>query len=214
MFEYRGWWFPDGENHFPMMLDKGLLKSGLAEYQPTPRNRSLQYIKNKRVAIDIGANVGLWSKPLAAVFDQVYAFEPVKIFVDCLKKNILKNTKIFEVALGNEVSNIDMIITEENMGQTHVNFNTKGKGSIPMTMLDAYNFTDVDYIKVDCEGFEYPILMGAKNTIITNKPVIVVEQKPHPHFANQWKQTEAINYLISLGMKQVDRYNDDYIMSF
>lgn len=214
MFESHGWWFPDGETHFPMMLRKGISKIGKPEYQSRPRDKSLEYVKQKRVAIDIGANVGLWARPLAEQFREVICFEPVHQFVECLRKNMLPNTKVLEVALGNEFSTIDMIITEENMGQTHVDLSTKGKGSIPLTTLDSYNFHEVDYMKLDCEGYELAVLQGAQNTLLANRPVVVVEQKPHPHFAKHWEQTAAIDYLEKLGMLVVDRVNDDYILKF
>lgn len=215
MKEVKGWWFPDEEMHFPMMLAKSIKKSGLAEYQSGARDTSLKYIKNKRTAIDIGANVGLWSRPLAEVFDNVICFEPVKLFCECWHKNMAgKNAMLYEVALGNEVTTVKMVITEENMGQTHVDPNNIGKGDIPMTMLDAYSFANVDYIKIDCEGYELPILQGAKNTILANKPTIVIEQKAHPHFSKMWGPTQGIEFLESLGMKHLDKFNDDHVLGF
>ena len=214
MFEHLGWWFPDGEKHFPLMLNKGVTVLGKPEYQSKIRDKSLEYVTNKRIAIDIGANVGLWARPLATQFETVIAFEPVQIFLDCLKKNMLPNTKIFEVALGNEFSTVDMNVTKDNMGQTHVNLDTKGKGSIPLTTLDNYDFNDVDYIKIDCEGFELAVLQGSERTLIRNKPIVVVEQKPHPHFAKLWHKTAALDYLEKIGMRIVDRVNDDYVLAF
>jgi len=208
------WWFPDGEEHFPIMLNKSMVTSGKSEYQSKIRDTSLAYVKNFRIAIDIGANVGLWARPLASQFREVIAFEPVPVFLQCLKRNMLQNTKVFEVALGNEFGTVDMIITEKNMGQTHIDINSIGKGSTPLTRLDTYNLEEVDYIKVDCEGFELPVLQGGEDTIKRNRPVIVVEQKPHPYYSEKWGQTAALDYLKSLGMIILDRVNDDHVLGF
>ena len=85
MYNSHGWWFPDTEDHFPKMLDKSISKGGPAEYQYQVRDRSLQFVTNKRVALDIGANVGLWSRSLVKHFETVVAFEPVPMFRDCLR---------------------------------------------------------------------------------------------------------------------------------
>lgn len=211
----NGWWFPDGETHFPQMVSESLKHIGRAEYQHLARNKSLQYVKKKRTAIDIGANVGLWSRPLADIFERVICFEPVEIFAECWHKNMAgKNALFYQMALGNEVTMIDMVITPRNMGKTHVNPNTIGKGQIPMSVLDAYSFTNVDYIKIDCEGYELPVLEGAKNTILQNKPIIILEQKSHPYFSKFWGQKQGIKFLESLGMKHLDQVNDDHVLGF
>lgn len=43
--------------------------------------------------------------------------------------------------------------------------------------LDSINFLvdKIDFIKIDCEGGEYPILKGAKNLIQTHKPSMLIE---------------------------------------
>ena len=88
MREFMGWWFPDIESHFPKMLQKNVSKGGPAEYQQKVRLRSFDFVKNKRTALDIGANVGLWSRDLVKHFDHVMAFEPVEMFRECLSKNV------------------------------------------------------------------------------------------------------------------------------
>jgi len=75
MREFMGWWFPDIESHFPKMIKKNVDKGGPAEYQQPVRLRSLAHVKNKRVALDVGANVGLWSRDLVAHFDRVIAYD-------------------------------------------------------------------------------------------------------------------------------------------
>lgn len=213
MIEHLGWWFPQGETHFQKMLNKSVAKGGPARYQYQVRDRSLRYVKNFGVALDIGANVGLWSRDLCEHFAHVTAFEPVAMFRDCLIKNVPSNKLTVEpVALGDENTMVNMIITEDNMGHTHVDPASIGQGTVPVRRLDDLNFSVVDYIKLDCEGFEYKIIQGAAETIRRCRPVIVVEQKPHDMY-NQ-NQHVAISLLQNLGMIRLDQVKDDWIMGW
>lgn len=47
--------------------------------------------------------------------------------------------------------------------------------SVPLVTLDSYNFSNVDIIKIDVEGFELEVLKGATQTIETNRPIVQVE---------------------------------------
>ncbi len=214
MHEQYGWYFPDIEKHFPEMLAKNISKGGPPEYQQPVRLRSLQHTKSKRVALDIGANVGLWSRDLVKHFEQVIAFEPVAMFRECLVRNVTSaNLTVESVALGDRQGLIKMVITEGNTGHTHVDPNAIG-GDTEIKRLDSLNLPVVDYIKIDCEGFEYRVLQGAEQTIKRCRPVIVIEQKPHEMYSKDYGQYAAIGLLEAWGMVKVDQVKDDWIMSW
>jgi FkbM family methyltransferase len=215
MHEHMGWWFPDTETHFPKMLNKSVAKGGPAEYQYQVRDRSLNHVKQFGVALDIGANVGLWSRSLCNRFDTVIAFEPVEIFRECLSRNVVsQNIMIKDFALGNEDTTATMIITEGNTGHTHINPESLGHGNIEVRRLDSLELNQVDYIKMDCEGFEYRVLQGAEQTIRRHRPVVVVEQKPHDAYSSQYGQHAAIELLQSWGLIRLDQVKDDWIMGW
>ena len=46
---------------------------------------------------------------------------------------------------------------------------------VPQHTLDSYNFTDVDVIKIDVEGYELQVLEGAINTVSQNRPIVQIE---------------------------------------
>lgn len=214
MYNKHGWYFPDYDTHFAEMLDKNIAKGNQPVYQQPVRKRSFTYLKNNNFAIDVGANVGLWTKDMSEEFTFVWAIEPVEDFRQCLQKNIFNNNvDIKPFALGAENTVIDMIITEENTGHSHVDIDSLGKGTIPMHRLDDLNIPPLDYIKIDCEGYELNVLKGAEQTIKEHKPIIVIEQKFHKDVGHA-DDGEAVTFLRSFGARQLDKVRNDLIFGW
>ena len=215
MREHYGWQFPDFETHLPKMLKKSVDKGLPAEYQIAVRRRSIDLCKKRDVALDIGANVGLWSRDLANSFGRVIAFEPVELFRQCLQRNVTaENLEIRPIALGDNDTRGTMIITEDNAGHSHLDPNSMGTGDVDVVRLDSLALPIVDYIKIDCEGYEYRILQGAEQTIRRCRPMIVIEQKPHDAYSKQYGQFAAVELLQSWGMSRLDQVKDDWIMGW
>lgn len=217
MKKVRSWYFPDEEQHLMMFIER------TDSYQEDSRIYSLAQVKKYKggynTAIDIGAHVGLWSKDLAGVFKKVYAFEPMPKMIECYEKNVLeqyKNVTLYKCALGHKEGFVHMDFTDNNTGNTHVNMNITG-GETEMKTLDSFQFTGIDYIKIDAESFEEYVLRGATQTILINKPVITIEQKPHPFYNDQpdfHGQFGGRDYLLSLGMKYVGATRNDLVFAF
>ena len=113
--------------------------------------KSKPYIKNFRIAIDIGCRDGDYSLPLIEDFDKVHAF-------DYRPRMKYKNKKLtyYQVALGDistEVKATGGVIKED------------GDKFVQQKRLDDYTLSDVDYIKIDVEGHELKVLKGAIATI-------------------------------------------------
>jgi len=216
MYNKHGWWFPDEDTHFCEMLDKNIAKGNQPVYQEPVRKRSLIFVNNKKVALDIGANIGLWSRDLCNTFESVIAFEPVESFRKCLKRNVHHAAlQIEECALGETDTTIEMIITPGNTGHSHVDQTTVGSGSIPMRRLDSLNLQDIGYIKIDCEGYELPIIRGAEDTIKRCRPVMVVEQKLHEDTGKTREtQFDAAELIKSWGAKELARVRHDVILGW
>jgi FkbM family methyltransferase len=214
MYQSHGWWFPDQDTHFAKMLSKNIEKGGQPVYQEPVRKKSIELCLDRGVALDIGANVGLWSQDLTQAFQQVIAFEPVEAFRDCLLKNVsATNFEVWACALGAEDTTINMIVTAENTGHSHVDTSTLGTGTIPMYRLDSLTLPKIDYIKIDCEGYENTILRGAKETILRDRPTMVVEHKKHKDVGHS-DIDQALDTLIDWGAKIIGNVKNDYIVGW
>ena len=145
--------------------------------QQAQRDNSLKYVKRWRNALDIGANVGEWARPLAKKFDKVICFEPNPNFRNCFEKNINEDNVILHpYGLSTHAHT-----AEQGQNDTHLNFvvgdTAPRDGDIECRSLDSFELTDVDYIKIDVDGFEIPVLQGAQETLRRNNPVINIEMK-------------------------------------
>lgn len=94
----------------------------------------------------------------------------------------------YNVALGPTAGSVEMHIKKNDGHNRVANDNyTKLNGKpvkvntgyqrvqVPQLTLDCYNFTDVDIIKIDVEGYELQVLEGAVNTIAQNRPIVQIE---------------------------------------
>ena len=145
--------------------------------QSEQREASLRYVSKFRNALDIGSNVGQWTRPLSKLFDTVICFEPNPNFRECFDKNITESNVILHpYALSSHEHT-----AQQGKKDTHLNHeigNTEPRdGDIQCRSLDSFEFTEVDYVKIDVDGFEVPLLEGAKETLTLNSPVINIEMK-------------------------------------
>jgi FkbM family methyltransferase len=137
------------------------------------------------------------------------------MFRECLIRNVVAdNLQVKDFALGDKRTQATMIITEGNTGHTHIDPDTLGTGDTEVYRLDDLELDEVDYIKMDCEGYEYRILQGAEQTIKQCRPVVVIEQKPHDAYSDQYGQHAAIELMKSWGMVRLDQIKDDWIMGW
>ena len=138
--------------------------------QAEHRDTALFYVNNWRNCIDIGSNVGMWTRELATRFKKVYCFEPNTNFIECFNKNITENNvKLFQYGLS------DMEHTASQIKQSTIL--SEYPGNVMCKTLDSFNLKDIDFIKIDVDGFEYKVLRGAVKTIRNCSPVINIEMK-------------------------------------
>ena len=136
-------------------------------------------------AIDIGANVGVWSYWLSKHAKKVESFEPNPKIFNVLKNIKIKNVNTYNIALSNKSGSVDLLIPKgskgfSNQGASLSSIKVQGEHkslSIQAKCLDEYNFLDVNFIKIDVEGHEHEVIEGAKETIKKCKPTMVIEME-------------------------------------
>lgn len=138
--------------------------------QKAQRDSALEYVKNWRVCLDIGSNIGQWTRPLSKKFKSVVCFEPNPNFRECFKRNITeRNVILWPYGLS------------DGAHKARQDFNSTvmqhGDGDIDCRTLDSFGLTNVDFVKIDVDGFELPLLQGARRTLTQNEPVINIEMK-------------------------------------
>lgn len=204
MKKVYNYWMPDSDNHFERLITKRINNGGPPEYQDDVRDAAYEHVTDFDLAIDVGANVGLWALPLSKKFKNVIAFEPVNQVFECLEKNTKDlNIELRNYALGNATSTLDIIYNEENTGSSFVDKNSLGTGSIQVNRLDNLQLPKFGLIKLDCEGYEYEILLGGIYTILKYKPILIIEQHA--------KNKKAGQFLEAKGAKLISNVRKDYI---
>ncbi|EAK5278028.1 FkbM family methyltransferase [Campylobacter jejuni] len=149
----------------------------------------------KRVAFDVGANIGnhsiYWSTNNC--FSKIYSFEPIRETYDILTKNIqinnLENKIIpYNLGIGEKESYAKIkVYSLNNIGanQIEVLENNFEQSNIKIISLDEFGnknaISNIDFIKIDVEGFEKQVLLGSKELIKRFKPLMLVEIFPE-HF--------------------------------
>lgn len=214
MKEFGGWFFPDDEAHFPEWMAKANdVVDGRHRYQGKKIDAALALCKNFRAAVDVGGHIGTWSYFLAKRFAMVRTFEPVEAFRDCFARNVIqRNCMLYPFALGAGDRSVHMVIDPKDTGGTHVD--PKCDGDIQMLALDRFSFKNIDFIKIDCEGYEAGVIEGGRETITRCKPVIIVEQKQRKLKENFGiSGTPAVDMLVGMGYKVRTVISGDYILT-
>jgi hypothetical protein len=111
-------------------------------------------------------------------------------------------------ALGVKPGSVSMYTGPNSSGDTWVS----GEGHIEMRTLDSFDFQDVGLIKIDCEGYEEFVLRGGEETVVSNKPVIVVEQKRDHATKFGLKPQGAVEFLTTLGYRLDSEIGGDFFM--
>ena len=171
MPEANSFWVLYGQHTEPTYIEDG------GNGQQAQRDYGLEHVKEWRTAIDVGANVGEWTRPLAKKFAKVICFEPNPNFRECFNRNIHEpNVELHPYGLSSHEHTVT-----QGFNATHLNGRigdtNPQDGDIQCKTLDSFNLTHVDYIKIDVDGFEVPVLKGAAITLQKNSPVINIEMK-------------------------------------
>ena len=214
---YKGIWLPAREKEIPKWCELNkYIVDGKPAYQYNKLETALQtkYVKQFRTCIDVGAHVGTWAMHLCKRFKMVECFEPVELHRKCFKMNMqhLQNWTLHDHACSDRIVKGRM----EKAGKVIANFQEGEQSEMlfPVTAypLDDYNFQNVDFIKIDVEGYELKVIYGALQTIEKWKPCIIVEQKNYANYGYSGPFCGKI--LKRMGAKYRECLHGDYIYSW
>jgi FkbM family methyltransferase len=213
MRKFNDWHIPDYDTHFiEYLTEHG------NTYQQEPRDHALSHVKRFRTALDIGGNIGFWSRDMCKKFKQVEIFEPDTSNIECLESNLEEhhNYNLHRLGLGSEDTQKEFYKSNTSSGAHTFNTEHLPEGGVSKSMveirtLDSYNFTDVDFIKIDTQGSELDILHGARQTLQTNDCVLNIEiEQKNP------KQVELskpiFEFMQSIGYRTLRRYKRDEVL--
>ena len=216
----KGYYIPDNDIHFEGYFTQ------FDHYQESQRNRALSHVSNWKNAIDIGANIGLWSKDLTSFFSKTYCFEPNSNCLECLKRNIdTSKAEVHNIALGSK-SSVDFIYCPDSTGGSSLINKTKFLGhdntgkevwdkfdiNVPrqkviIKTLDSFNLENIDFVKIDVQNYEFEVLIGAVETLKNNDPVICLEE-----YKENLAHSDEISFLQSLNFSVIDRIGKEVIL--
>ena len=139
------------------------------------------FVKDGDVVVDIGANVGAFAYSIKdRLIKKIYCVEPSNGLIETLRKN-LKNMPYSIINKAISSQNADNI----DLPNSHCIFNHIGDSYNSITFkkfIEDNNISNIDFLKVDCEGGEYEIFNEEnRDYIINNVKNIALEW----HFLNE-----------------------------
>ena len=148
----------------------------------------------KPLIIDCGANMGVSILYFARTYPsaKIIAFEPEKEIFDVLQKNTysytLRNVELHNKAVWNSETELEFT-TDHGMGGSVTNmYSNQTAVKVQAIRLADYLQQRVDFLKLDIEGAEYPVLKDCE-PFLKNVKHIFVE---YHSFINQEQKLEEI----------------------
>lgn len=184
----------------------------------------LSKIKNFRTCIDFGAHVGTSAIQYSKSFEKIISFEPLPNLFECLEYNTkdLSNVEIHNFAISDTNGFTNIFVNPDNSGsniiqsdetnkiiksrwgnKNRVDFVNTPPIQVETRTIDSFGFTDVDFIKIDTEGFNIKPLMGMEETLRNNSPLIMMERGQ--------EKNPGKKYLLSMGYKLLSTIDIDEI---
>jgi FkbM family methyltransferase len=175
----NGWHVPEGDTK---MLSH--VASNETVFRPTyewkQRDAITSTHPNMDTFIDVGTNIGVWSIGMKNYFKKVISYEPSPKNLECLRLNYPGDNDIREVAVGNQTGKVSFKDSVQNCGNGRVrpDLEITEEGAayvVDIVKLDDEGITNCSLIKIDVQGFEWPVVQGAENLIDEQKPWVTVE---------------------------------------
>jgi len=180
------------------------------EYEPFSSEIVRKYLKEASTFVDVGAHYGYYSLLAGNRFGagKIIAIEAVKETYEILKKNIelngIQGAELYNFAASDKKETKIFNVTEasDSCGfYEHPLTDTKGTFEVEALPLDdVLSSRKVDFIKIDVEGHEIPVLAGLIRTIKNNDDlVMLVELTPELQKNAGYRPVDLLEKLDELG---------------
>ena len=170
-------------------------------------------ISNSKIGIDVGANIGITTMWMSKNCKKVYSFEPekqnVERFKDNLSINNITNVELIQKAVSNRKGKAVLYVFgsygHHSLSSEHLS-KPKAAQEVDTITLDDFcssnNIDEIDFLKIDIEGFELEALKGAKELLKNKKIKIIVFEHSRILFEKQKKDPkEVIIFLLRYNYK-------------
>lgn len=179
-------------------------------YEKRELETFFSWIKSKKIsfkkgsAIDVGSNIGNHTLYFSRFFKKVFSFEANKDIFQVLNLNVRskKNVKVYNYAISDQNKKAFLDIDISNISGSGLSNNIINfKQNIICRKLDNLfkSKKNIQLIKIDVEGKELQVLLGAKNILFYNRPIILFEH--HLQNFDEKGNSKCISFLSSMGYK-------------
>jgi len=162
-------------------------------HPPQAHPAVLAFLRPGSAAIDVGANLGEWTVPLArsvGAAGRVIAIEPAPRSAAALEAtlaaNALRQAEIFRCAIGDHDGQTEFAVPVVTSARTDTGRARIGPGCtgyealrVPLRRLESLaaelTLDRLDLIKIDVEGHERQVLDGAASILDQYRPTLVME---------------------------------------
>lgn len=194
-------------------LVRFLFSGILAKWEPISEIKP----KEDQIIIDVGANVGYYTIALAQKVGKngkVIAIEPDPETFNILKKNCelnnLANVELHNVAISDQEGSLKFFKSEAHSGKSSLVPNSSSQtitvNSITLDNLLGKNFSQIHWLKIDVEGFEFFVLKGSASILPKTQNILIEVHEEIMRKQNQ-KPEELIKILTDSGFK-VTTFNE------
>lgn len=188
-------------------------------------DRLLQLIGPESRIIDVGANIGMLTLPFArkASNGRVVSFEPDPSnrarLVEHLTLNGIRNVRVEAFGLGSEERTHRLYkVVGTNSGMNRIVLGEPASerfafNEVHVARLDhlrpQLGLDRVDLIKIDVEGFEMEVLMGAEHTLREFRPTLYIELDDENLRENGSSAAELVGFLQARGYAVTEAITSD-----
>lgn len=173
--------YPGGDVDFPVCAER---EQRIDHNRDVPKLCEAAGVKHGDIVIDVGGFIGDTAYAFEKAGARVYMFEPfLDSFVCALYNTRRMRVECFNRAVGNgETVKFIYECPGPNFGMRRVQVVEQGAPDSTIALkLDDFDaqtglpLGKVRLLKIDCEGFEIPTLLGARKLIEKHRPILYVE---------------------------------------